>query len=146
MDATQVKVLLQEGEYVETLWADPLGNNLYRLDNLPFWAYGISWHDVVEATPAPDGMLTMVRVVTKSGHRTVRARFNPGIDVNVEARATLDRAVAVGCTFEGLHPGYIAIDVPPGVDLTQVATLLSDAGVEWEQADPPSPQVVTDAA
>jgi hypothetical protein len=37
MNASAVKVLLQEDEFVETLWADPVGTDLYRLDNSPFW-------------------------------------------------------------------------------------------------------------
>ncbi len=39
---------------VETLWASPLGNDLYRLENSPWYAYGVSWQDVVEAH-SPEG-------------------------------------------------------------------------------------------
>ena len=80
MNEGAVTVLLQEEEYVETLWADPVGPNLYRLDNSPFWAYGVSWKDVVEAHPDPDGMLRMTRVAQKSGHRTLRIVFEDGTE------------------------------------------------------------------
>jgi len=83
MDSSAVKVLLQEDENVETLWANRVGPDLYRLDNSPFWAYGVSWRDVVEAHPDPDGMLRMSRVVEKSGHRTVRVIFEPSVDSGV---------------------------------------------------------------
>ena len=33
----------------ETMWAEPLGNDLYRLQNSPFAAYGFSYLDVVKA-------------------------------------------------------------------------------------------------
>ena len=52
-----VKVLLQDGKDVETLWAVPVGENLYRLDNSPFFAYRVSWEDVVHAEPDSDGVL-----------------------------------------------------------------------------------------
>jgi len=34
---------------METPWAYDLGNDRYKLDNLLWFAYGISWHDVVLA-------------------------------------------------------------------------------------------------
>ena len=136
MDSTAVKVLLQEDEYVETLWASRVGPDLYRLDNSPFWAYGVSWCDVVEAHPDPDGMLRMSRVVEKSGHRTVRVMFERGADQAPEARAVLDGVTALGATYEGMSPRYLAIDIPPAVDLMTVAQFLTDHAVQWEHADP----------
>ena len=74
-DSSTIKILMQEDENVETLWGERVGTNSYRVDNSPFWAYGVSWKDVIEAHPDPDGMLRMTRVVEKSGHRTVRIMF-----------------------------------------------------------------------
>ena len=67
-----VKVLLQDGEDVETLWAVHLQENLYRLDNSPFFAYRVSWEDIVETEADEDGVLCFSRVAVKSGNRTVR--------------------------------------------------------------------------
>ncbi|MEO8276669.1 MAG: DUF4265 domain-containing protein [Thermoanaerobaculia bacterium] len=65
---------------VETLWATALGNDEYKLDNSPFYAYSVSWEDVVYAPIDPDeGRPTFVRVVRKSGHRTIRIRFDPPV-------------------------------------------------------------------
>jgi hypothetical protein len=136
MDDTGVKVLLREGEYVETLWAERVGTDLYRLDNSPFWAYGVSWLDVVEAHPDTDGQLVMSRVVTKAGHRTVRVMFDAGVDESRKAKAVIDGIVALGASYEGMNPRYLAIDVPPGVDLMRVAHYLTEHAVEWEHADP----------
>jgi hypothetical protein len=45
-----VKVKLESADGdVETLWATTLGEDRYRLDNSPFFAYGVSWLDVIEA-------------------------------------------------------------------------------------------------
>jgi hypothetical protein len=35
------------GATVETLWATPVGDDQYKLDNSPFYAYGASWEDTV---------------------------------------------------------------------------------------------------
>src|SRR5688500_12587671 len=93
-EALQVKVLLRDDENVETVWAQPIGPDQYRLDNSPFWAYGVSWRDVVEAHPDEDGMLTFVRVVQKSGHRTLRLILKPPADKALESQAVLDGIVA----------------------------------------------------
>src|SRR5688572_22698495 len=39
---------------VETLWATSLGADNYKLDNSPFYAYGVSWEDVVHAPFDPE--------------------------------------------------------------------------------------------
>ena len=34
----------------ETMWAQPVGNDLFQLRNVPFYAYGLSYDDVVEVS------------------------------------------------------------------------------------------------
>lgn len=136
MDDVIAKILLQDGENVETLWAERVGPDLYRLDNSPFWAYGVSWRDVVEAHPESDGMLRMTRVVEKAGHRTIRIFFEPEAITSSKAREVLDGVIALGASYEGMNPRYLAIDVPPDIDLMAVAQFLTARSVQWEHADP----------
>jgi hypothetical protein len=69
-----VKILLADDEgHVEKPWAIHLGGGHYRLDNIPALARGVSWQDVVEAQPGADGFPEFVRVIEKSGRRTIRA-------------------------------------------------------------------------
>jgi uncharacterized protein DUF4265 len=136
MDRSAVKVLLQENEYVETLWADPVAPDLYRLENSPFWAYGVSYRDVVEAHPDRDGMLRMTRVIEKAGHRTIRIIFEPDAVASSRAKQVLDAVNTLGATYEGMSPRYIAIDIPPEADLLAVGRYLTEQQVQWEHADP----------
>ena len=145
MDSSQVKVVLTEDERVETLWADPLGGELYRLDNLPFWKYGVSLHDVVEAPLDDSGRPAYVRVVEKSGNRTVRVILEPAIDEAPESQGVLDGLVALGCMYERMSPSYAAINVPPDVGLDVVAEYLTASGQQWEHADPPFEELYPDA-
>jgi hypothetical protein len=39
------------GVVAETLWALPLGQQGFQIDNIPFYIYGISNRDVVSAVP-----------------------------------------------------------------------------------------------
>jgi hypothetical protein len=131
-----VKVLMQDGSDVETLWAVPVGNDLYRLDNSPFFVYRVSWQDIVRAEPGADGVLTLVNVAEKSGNRTVRVIMQTCKTTSEEAKPFLNGLLDLGCSYEGFQPRLVSINVPVGVDLQTVADYLIDSGHTWEYADP----------
>jgi hypothetical protein len=132
------KVLFStEDGQVETLWATPLGNALYRLDNSPWFAYGVSWQDTIEAhVIEEDGLPVFQRVIEKSGNRTLRLLLDPPADQSVESQEVLNKLVELGCSYEGANPKYIAISIPPSVDLWAVCDFLTETGHRWEHADP----------
>lgn len=120
----------------ETLWAEPVGEDLYKLLNSPFFFYGASFEDIVRALPAGDGMLEFEEVVGRSGSSTYRVLVRKDC-----AQEQFDdyrgRLVALGCSIERAQGRLYAIDVPPGVDVDQVVQLL-DAGDsnevwDWEE-------------
>lgn len=122
---------------VETLWAFDLGNDEYRLDNSPFYAYSVSWQDVVSAPfSSTEKFPTFERVVRKSGNRTVRVIFDEAQQPGNKADQVLKGLQAIGCDFEGANRRLIAINIPAEVELSEVASLLVEKSVEWEHADP----------
>jgi hypothetical protein len=144
---SMVKVKLESpGGDVETLWATPAGKDLYRLENSPFFAYGVSWLDVVEARPDVAGQLAMLRVAEKSGHRTVRLILEEPPSESSETSALLERLQALGCTYEGVNPRYLSVDVPPETVLRAVTDLLIRSGEQWEHADPTYDELYPDEA
>jgi hypothetical protein len=120
---------------VETPWAVRLGGDLYRLDNIPFFAYRLSIDDVVEALPESDGFLMFARVVRKSGNRTVRAILAEPADVE-PGPSFLAEMKRLGCTIERATQKFICVNVPPPVLLESVTDSLIELGVQWEYADP----------
>jgi Domain of unknown function (DUF4265) len=123
--------------HVETLWATSLGEDQYKIDNSPFYAYGVSWEDVVYAPVDPeDGRPTFVRVVSKAGNRTVRVIFDPPVQEGNESDRVLQGLVALGCTYEGANRGYMSVNVPPELSLPVVRDYLVDQEAQWEHADP----------
>ena len=124
--------------HVETLWATPLGNDRYRLDNSSFYAYSVSWKDVVLAPfDEQEGFPTFQRVVEKSGHRTIRVLFEGDpVQPGSESQTCLDRLVAMGCSYEGANRLYICVDIPPGVDLGKVRAFMIENKLVFEHADP----------
>lgn len=113
---------------VETLWAAPLGDNLYRIENIPFIAYGISLDDVVSVTESGDRP-TFHEVVRTGGHRTFRVLAVPTTPEEVVADR-LRRLERLGCGLEQATPRYWAIDVPESVSGTAVVDQLEDG---WQQ-------------
>lgn len=133
-DMTKVK--FHEGKDVETLWAFPLGGNLYRLDSSPFFAYRVSWLDIVEAEPDDEGVLSFVRVVEKSGNRTVRVITEGYETTSKEAKPFLEGIIDLGCSYEGFQPRLLSITVPAEIELKAVANYLIKSNHNWEYADP----------
>lgn len=122
---------------VETLWAFDLGDDNYKLDNLPYFAYGVSWNDIVYAPYDPDEeRATFKHVVSKSGNRTIRIIFESPVEDGSESRALLDSLVGMGCEFENANDILVVINIPPAVELADVAETLIEADVQWEYADP----------
>jgi hypothetical protein len=122
---------------VETLWATQVGVDDYKLDNSPFYAYGVSWEDVVTAPFNPEeGFPTFERVVSKSGNRTVRVVFEAPLETGNESDRVLRGLVALGCSYEGANRKYFSVNVPPGVELNVVRTYLIEQKATWEHADP----------
>ena len=119
----------------ETVWAFALGDNRYRLDNIPIYCFGYSWHDIVDAAPlTPEDLPTVRQVITKSGHRTIRIAAQPA--EQELAQTTLARLRKLGCTSENAFDHLYALDIPPSVDLFSVRALLIESGLTWEHADP----------
>lgn len=122
---------------VETLWATPLGDDRYQLDNSPFYAYAVSWKDVIYAPRDPDEQLpTFERVISKSGHKTIRIVFESPAIEGSESLDLLQLLVSLGCSYEGANKRYICIDVPPEVDLETVRQFAIQHALQFEHADP----------
>jgi Domain of unknown function (DUF4265) len=122
---------------VETLWATSLGDDRYKIDNSPFYAYGVSWEDVVYAPiDSDDGSPLFVRVLHKFGNRTVRVIFDPPVQEGNESDRTLQGLLTLGCSYEAVHRRYMSVNVPPEVSLGAVRDYLVEQQVQWEYADP----------
>lgn len=138
MTREMTKVVLNgpNPDETETLWASPIGSNQYKLDNSPFFAYGVSWQDIVEAHGSGDSFPEFLAVVQKSGNRTVRIVFDTNV-YSPESEKVMAQLRDLGCTYEGMPPRLISVNVPPETELDVVAEYLtSSPGLQWEYADP----------
>lgn len=103
----------------EYLWAEPIGG-AYKIDNIPFFALGISLGDVVEAKTIDDDLL-FARVLDSSNHSTVRIVI---FDMD-HAEMIVEHLAGYGCAVENSHiPGLVAIDIPPSANIAGVRDYL----------------------
>lgn len=104
----------------ERLWADQLDRGVFRLRNSPFYAYGLSFGDIVLAVEGELGW-TFVQVVKHSGHSTYRIIVRQPLQFKV----FWEPLQSLGCTFEEGHAHLLAVDVPPNADIHAVYKLLA---------------------
>lgn len=139
-EMTKIVIRVEEPDgsvNVETPWATKVGDDLYRLENSPFYAYSVSWLDIVRAPYSDEEQRpTFVETVEKSGHRTVRIVFDPPVEDGNESDRRLSEIVALGCSYEGANTSYICIDIPPHTDFDKVRDYLIRHEVNFEHADP----------
>lgn len=127
-------VFFSEGKS-ESMWAEPVGPDTYKLQNTPWDIYGVNCEDIVRAEPAADGMLEFIEVVSPSGYSTFRIMRREGVG-KAKFMAALAPLLAVGCSYEQSFVRLYAINAPPDADRTQVTTAL-EAGAtadvwDWE--------------
>ena len=129
-EKVKIKIMLPGSDWytfkAETVWATPLGENLYRIDNTPFFADNISYHDVVFAI-GHEGYLLFKSVRQRSGHSTYRVM--PAKEVSVEAVTTyLETLKELGCTCGVFKSHHLSLNVPAG--LAAQADILLNVGEE----------------
>ena len=112
----------------ESMWARHLGGDRYRIENVPFYAYGLNFHDVVEAREASlDLKPSVIRVLERSGHDTLRVIFEEDVPEGDHGRY-LDDLAPLHVSFERCSTRYYALDLEPEASVDQVRRRL-DA---WE--------------
>lgn len=107
----------------ESLWAREIEGDLFALENLPFFAFGLNAEDVVLA-PRVGRMREVRSVVRPSGHRTLRILFDEDVP-KTEQKLYFDRLRELGATFERGTKRLVAVDVPPQGQYDAIVEILT---------------------
>ncbi len=128
----------------ETMWVSKTAGGAYRLENIPFFAKGVSSGDVVSISKRSDGENWFETVLSASGHSTLRVIvFRESLDkrpLEERVQEIRDRLFSLGCPTELSHlPGLFAVDVPPPIKFTHVRSLLNQGAArglwDYEEAN-----------
>lgn len=108
---------------VETLWAMKVGDDLYKIDNIPFFVHTLAMGDVVRAI-SQNEMLEFQEIISFSGHSTVRIMFNTLSEFNTICTHLKE----LGCVLEsGSDFKHLtSVDVPAGVDFMLLREYLAE--------------------
>lgn len=130
-DSTLTKVFFEldtndwHGNESESLWAEPVSSNRYRLRNTPFFAKDVSFEDVVFARQQA-GNLIFESISIAAGHSTYRILLEKNLP-NAEFSKYWNPLEALGCSYESADRTktlMLAVDVPPSVNIYEVYSLL----------------------
>lgn len=120
----------------ERVWAFHVGEDLYRVDNAPWFVRDLAVGDVVRAEPrGTDSHPVFVKVVERSDHVTVRLICFRRGPLEGDLTRALERLTALGVYGEGVAQyGMLALDIGPTAPLPAIVSTLRQ-GVEdgsWE--------------
>lgn len=109
----------------ETVWAEPVGVNLYRVDNIPFYLQDVSPDDVVIARPSPPIPLLASEVARKSKNSVIQVIF---FERGSDMEKILDGLVKMGAKYEGSHlKSLYSIEIPAELSFELIESLLDAA-------------------
>jgi hypothetical protein len=141
---------------VETMWAEPVAGRspgVFQIRNYPFYVRGISFLDLVVATPTKYKIAyNFGAVLERSGHSTFMILMEPD---DSRVRFYWGLLERIGCSYEsatedlsiGVRTLY-SVDVPPTTDLAEVFRILDKGETDgvWvyqtgyaHQSDSPKP-------
>ena len=110
------------GHATETMWAKPAGDDRFIIQNIPFYAYDLSYDDVVTGSFS-DGRWRVVNIAKRGGHSTYRL-FVTNTEALLRFDEFWDPLARIGCTCERATQRLIAVDVPPNTDIYAAYDLL----------------------
>ena len=114
----------QRGVETESLWAEGAGDGRFRILNSPFFLFGVSADDVVEAKEV-GGVLMFQGVISRGGHSTYRLFLQGGRTINgADFLGGWEPISLLGATFENANNHFVAVDIPPGRDVAAIYKLL----------------------
>jgi hypothetical protein len=132
----KIRIPLPEGSFAgETLWAEQVGEDLYRLLNIPFSATGYAEDDIVRCQKLEE-WIEVIALEKDSGNGTLRLMFADA--ESKEAQFILDELVSVGCTYERASSKLVAVTIPPNLEIpfSQLSDFLNNTTdnvlVGWE--------------
>lgn len=103
----------------ESIWGVDLGNNLFKINNIPFYSKDVSFGDTVSVVDI-DGVLHYKKTIKSSGNSTIRIIFFDGKEIE----DCINAIQKMGCDYEKFSSTFIAINIPITTNLEIVLDYL----------------------
>ena len=114
----------EQGVETESVWAEPVGIDKFRVLNSPFYIFGVSAEDIVTASEI-GGQLEVREVVSRGGHSTYRVFLQGGRTIqDIDFQLLWGPISSLGATFENANDHFVSVDIPPGGNGAEIYRLL----------------------
>jgi hypothetical protein len=131
-ETVKVRFVLEPDEHgyppfeTEDLWAAPIGDGTYRIDNAPFFVLDIAVGDIVRAAPDRHGVLWAGDRLISSGNCTIRIIPSEGRGPSRGHQYVLDVFTMLGAGGEGFgsQMNIVVVSVPPDAPLAEIKRVL----------------------
>jgi hypothetical protein len=112
----------------EGVWAIPCGADEYRLDNVPWFARGVAYGDLVRAVADEHDVLWVESTLRWSGRYTIRVIPLGDGPAQAECEGIIGTFLPLGVECENGLPSFkiVALDIPPTAHLPEIKRLLND--------------------
>jgi Domain of unknown function (DUF4265) len=97
----------------EQLAVRSVGHHRFEICCLPFYCYGLSVGDIVQAVESADGRLVSGPLTQDGGNGLVRAAFQSRVDAEALHTAVHDALTLAGLAHEWNGVGYVAVLCEP---------------------------------
>jgi hypothetical protein len=116
----------------ESLWARAIASDLYELRNVPWFARGYAFGDVVRTVPGQDVEPIVVERVEWSGRYTVRVIPLNDLPDSDAVADVVRQFSALGAECESALPAHrvVALDIPPTAEVARIKDLLIEGEVD----------------
>ena len=119
----------------ESLWARSIAPDLYELRNVPWFALGYAFGDVVRTAVGEQGEPIVVQQVKWSGRYTVRVIPLGDLPDRDAVMDVIKQFSALGAECESALPAHriVALDIPPTAERARIKQFLVDGeiGGRW---------------
>ncbi len=107
---------------VESLWATHIKENIYKVENIPFYVKEYAFNDLIKANLI-DGILSVDSLYEESGNSTIRILINEeDLDLKEEI---IDDLIKLGCDYEGSNiERLISVNIPKIINYSTVENFL----------------------
>ena len=126
-DLVKIHVEVNDGDlgvFGESVWAKPLGNDLYEIRNSLWHSCDITWGGVVRAVAETEERKPeFIEVVQKSGHRTAHLLFLKACPAETKA-SILEGLKRWEVSVENQDGQLYAVDVRPEADFDSLCDFL----------------------
>lgn len=126
---------LRPGEAAETVRATPIARGRLRIDGIPLVARGVSFHDLVQASPGGDSPMVhdFARVIQKSGHKTIHFTAAGLRDKATRLPRLLAALGELGCAHDTRDQRLHGVNVPPTADMKAIAAIFEECQLAWTE-------------